>query len=190
MTACLFSVIWPVVGLSAEEATRLGTVTVTGEIEEEENSYTVETNNVPGIVPDAAALLHSVPGADVNRNGVLTGIAQYRGMYADRVNVKLNGITIPGGGPNGMDTPLSYIPGAQLQGIQVIRGIAPVSSGLETLGGTLHATSIRPGFGTGETVRVARHVEPVRCDSERFVCARCCGRTGESYASNAYRRQP
>jgi iron complex outermembrane receptor protein len=150
ISACLFFIIWPIVGLSAEETTRLGTVTVTGEVEEEENSYTVETNNVPGIVPDAAALLHSVPGADVNRNGILTGIAQYRGMYADRVNVKLNGITIPGGGPNGMDTPLSYIPGAQLQGIEVIRGIAPVSSGLETLGGTLHATSIRPGFGSGE----------------------------------------
>lgn len=146
----LLPLTWPIAGLSAEEATRLDVVTVTGEIEEEENTYTVEANNIPGMVPDAATLLHSVPGANVNRNGVLTGIAQYRGMYADRVNVKLNGITIPGGGPNGMDTPLSYIPGAQLQGIEVIRGIAPVSSGLETLGGTLHATSIRPGFGAGE----------------------------------------
>lgn len=141
---------WPITGLSADTATRLDAVTVTGEIEAEENSYTVKADDVPGIVPDAAALLHSVPGANVNRNGVLTGIAQYRGMFADRVNVKLNGITIPGGGPNGMDTPLSYIPGVQLRGIEVIRGIAPVSSGLETMGGTLHATSIRPGFATGE----------------------------------------
>ena len=46
-----------------------------------------------------------------------------------------------------MDPPLSYIPGTQLDNIEVIRGIAPVSSGLETLGGTLRATSIRPAFG-------------------------------------------
>ena len=91
MIAFLLPMIWPIAALSAEAATRLDVVTVTGEIEEEENSYTVETNDVPGIVPDAAALLHSVPGANINRNGVLTGIAQYRGMYADRVNVKING---------------------------------------------------------------------------------------------------
>ncbi|MGB5475211.1 MAG: TonB-dependent receptor [Gammaproteobacteria bacterium] len=133
--------------MSAEEATRLGTVTVTGKAIGEDNGYQVETEEVPGIAPDAASLLQKVPGANVNRNGVLTGIAQYRGMYADRVNVKINGITIPGGGPNGMDPPLSYIPGTQLDNIEVIRGIAPVSSGLETLGGTLRATSIRPAFG-------------------------------------------
>jgi iron complex outermembrane receptor protein len=136
----------------AEEATRLGTVTVTGEVVEEANTYQVESKDVPGITPDTANLLNHVPGAAVNRNGVLTGIAQYRGMYGDRVNVKLNGITIPGAGPNAMDTPLSYIPGTQLESIQVIRGIAPVSSGLETLGGTVKATSIRSDFGTGDSM--------------------------------------
>jgi len=152
VSACLPAMSWPLFAVSAEEATRLGTVTVTGEALEEDNSYRVETFEAPGIVPDTARLLQRVPGADVNRNGVLTGIAQYRGMYADRVNVKINGITIPGGGPNGMDTPLSYIPGTQLESIEVIRGIAPVSSGLETLGGTIRASSARPDFGSGDSM--------------------------------------
>jgi iron complex outermembrane receptor protein len=150
ISVCLTAMTWPASVLSAEDATRLGTVTVTGEALEEDNSYRVETDEVPGIVPDTASLLNRVPGADVNRNGVLTGIAQYRGLYGDRVNVKINGITIPGAGPNAMDTPLSYIPGTQLESIEVIRGIAPVSSGLETIGGTVKATSIRPDFGAGD----------------------------------------
>jgi iron complex outermembrane receptor protein len=149
---CLPAIVWPLSASAAEDATRLDTVTVTGTVVEEEGSYRVETEDVAGIVPDTANLLHAVPGADVNRNGVLTGIAQYRGMFADRVNVRINGITIPGGGPNGMDTPLSYIPGTQLESILVIRGIAPVSSGLETIGTTIRAESVRPGFGTGDSM--------------------------------------
>ncbi|HUT40461.1 MAG TPA: TonB-dependent receptor [Gammaproteobacteria bacterium] len=135
---------------SAEEATRLGTVTVTGAAIEEDNTYQLDTEEVAGIAPDAASLLHKVPGANVNRNGALTGIAQYRGLFGDRINVKVNGISVQEGCPNSMDPPLSFIPGTQLDNIEVIRGIAPVSSGLETLGGTLRATSIRPAFGSGD----------------------------------------
>ncbi|MGB5259446.1 MAG: TonB-dependent receptor [Gammaproteobacteria bacterium] len=152
ISICLPAIAWPVSIFAGEDATRLDTVTVTGAVLEEDSSYRVEREDVPGIAPDSANLLQAVPGADVNRNGVLTGIAQYRGMFADRVNVKINGITIPGGGPNGMDPPLSYIPGTQLESIQVIRGIAPVSSGLETIGGTIRAESVRLDFGTGDSM--------------------------------------
>ena len=40
--------------------------------------------------PDSAELLKRIPGANNNANGVITGIAQYRGMYGDRVSVKLD----------------------------------------------------------------------------------------------------
>ena len=58
--------------------------------------------------PDLANWLTSVPGANVNSNGPVTGIAQYRGLYGDRLSATLNGHTIIGAGPNAMDTPLSY----------------------------------------------------------------------------------
>ncbi|MGB5539977.1 MAG: TonB-dependent receptor plug domain-containing protein, partial [Gammaproteobacteria bacterium] len=140
----------PLAAVSAEEATRLGTVTVTGELAEEDNTYQLDTEEVPGIAPDAASLLHKVPGANVNRNGALTGIAQYRGLFGDRINVTVDGITVQEGCTNSMDPPLSFIPGTQLESIEVIRGIAPVSSGLETLAGTMRAESIRSEFGSGD----------------------------------------
>ena len=54
VSACLPAMSWPLFAVSAEEAIRLGTVTVTGEALEEDNSYRVETFEVPGIVPDTA----------------------------------------------------------------------------------------------------------------------------------------
>ena len=102
--------------------------------------------------PDTAAVLRCAPGANVNRNSPLTGIAQYRGMYGDRVNVLVDGMHISSGGPNGMDPPLSYIPRAQLESLQLIRGVAPVSSGLETIGGMVLAASRRGRFASGEAI--------------------------------------
>ena len=38
---------------------------------------------------DTAEVLRRLPGADSNYNGRLTGIAQYRGMFGDRVSVNI-----------------------------------------------------------------------------------------------------
>src|SRR5690606_16096713 len=40
---------------------------------------------------DTAELRRELPGANLNANGVLSGIAQYRGLYGDRVTVTLDG---------------------------------------------------------------------------------------------------
>ncbi len=97
--------------------------------------------------PDAGQLLKKLPGANINRNGPLTSIAQYRGLFGDRVNVLIDGVKINSAGPNSMDTPLSYIPASRLESISIYRGIAPVSSGIETLGGAIIAHSKKPAFG-------------------------------------------
>jgi iron complex outermembrane recepter protein len=87
--------------------------------------------------PDLANWLTSVPGANVNANGPVTGIAQYRGLYGDRISATLNGHTIIGAGPNAMDTPLSYSTPLIVDSMTVYRGIAPVSAGINTLGGAI-----------------------------------------------------
>ena len=89
--------------------------------------------------PDTAQLLRMMPGANLNKNGELTGIAQYRGMYGDRINISVNGSKISSGGPNAMDAPLHYAPVAILESLTVHRGITPVSSGQETIGGSMDA---------------------------------------------------
>ncbi|NHO64084.1 TonB-dependent receptor [Aestuariicella hydrocarbonica] len=95
---------------------------------------------------DTASALQALAGAAVNRNGGLTGIAQYRGSSGDRVNVTIDGASIGSGGPNAMDTPLSYIPASQLASLAIVRGTASVSEGQETLGGHIAATSYQGEF--------------------------------------------
>jgi iron complex outermembrane receptor protein len=87
--------------------------------------------------PDLARWLMSVPGANVNRNGPVTGIAQYRGLYGDRISTTLDGQAVIGAGPNAMDTPLSYSTPLIVESMTVYRGIAPVSAGINTIGGTI-----------------------------------------------------
>ena len=96
--------------------------------------------------PDTAQLLRMMPGANLNKNGELTGIAQYRGMYGDRINISINGSRISSAGPNAMDAPLHYAPVAILESLTVQRGIAPVSSGQETIGGSMEAKTHSGNF--------------------------------------------
>ena len=90
---------------------------------------------------NTALLLKRVAGANVNFNGTLAGIPQYRGMFGLRVNTDVDGMNIGNACSNHMDSPLHYVPRTFVDHLEVIRGIAPVSSGLETIGGTIVARS-------------------------------------------------
>jgi len=99
---------------------------------------------------DSASLLEHVPGANVNRNGALTGIPQYRGMAGGRINVSIDGANMKEVGPNSMDPSLSHVPAALTESLTVYRGIAPVSSGIDTIGGSMKMTSKKGHFAEGE----------------------------------------
>jgi iron complex outermembrane receptor protein len=90
------------------------------------------------IKPDLAGWLDSVPGATVNRNGPVTGVAQYRGLFGDRVAIAVDGHTLIGAGPNAMDAPMSYVTPLIVESMSLYRGIAPVSAGIDTLGGSIN----------------------------------------------------
>lgn len=98
---------------------------------------------------DTADALREIPGASANRNGLITGIAQYRGMYGDRVAVSIDNHTIVSGGPNAMDAPLSYVSPMISEALIVERGITSVSSSAESIGGHVMAGLARGDFGTG-----------------------------------------
>jgi iron complex outermembrane receptor protein len=116
----------------------------------------------PGLAPlaetNTARLLKRIAGANVNFNGTLAGIAQYRGMYGDRVNVSIDGMAIGNACSNNMDAPLHYLPRTFVDRIEVVRGIAPVSSGLESIGGTVFATSRVDDFGANATPQLRGHI--------------------------------
>jgi len=89
------------------------------------------------VMPDVADWLKTVPGANINKNGPITGIAQYRGMFGDRISKSISGHQIISAGPNAMDAPLTYINPIMVESVTVYRGIAPVNSGIDTLGGSI-----------------------------------------------------
>lgn len=131
--------------VQAVPATRLAPVEVT---EHEESTALVEL--APDRTPVAGAstgeLLRRLPGGAINSNGPLSGTVQYRGMYGDRVAVRVNGLPISSGGPGGMDPPLHYAPMPLLDHIELRRGIAPVSDGSEVFGGHVDAKLISSSF--------------------------------------------
>jgi iron complex outermembrane receptor protein len=99
---------------------------------------------------DTSKALKNIPGANANANGPISGIAQYRGMFGDRVAVVIDNLCVIGGGPNAMDSPLSYVSPMITESLQVTRGIASVSSATESIGGHVNATLARGDFGAAE----------------------------------------
>ncbi len=118
------------------------------------DTRTIDVADALSISPDVAELLREAPGANINTNGPITGIPQYRGMFGPRIAVVLDGNQLAPAGPNWMDPPLSYAVTAQLETLEVYRGIAPVSVAQESLGGAINARKRRIPFGTDSTFKV------------------------------------
>ena len=110
------------------------------------DTRTIDITDELVISPDVAQLLKKAPGANVNSNGPLTGIPQYRGMFGARIATSLDGSQLAPSGPNWMDPPLSYAVGGQLQSLQIYRGIVPVSVAQESIGGAIDARSDHGSF--------------------------------------------
>ena len=126
--ACMLGISMSV---AAEEVQTLPELTVTGQpgggvLER----VRVDPDKIPAPTPSPASLMKRVPGGNVNANGALSGQTQLRGMFGPRMNVRVDGAYIPTGGPNWMDPPLHYVPLPLLDSLEVIRGIAPVSTGM------------------------------------------------------------
>jgi iron complex outermembrane receptor protein len=102
------------------------------------------------IVVDTAEAFSRLPGADRNKNGRLTGIAQYRGMYGDRVSVNIDGLGVISGGPNAMDAPLSYVSPMITEELHLERGVPGVASAPEAIGGHVDARLARGSFGDSD----------------------------------------
>ena len=58
------------------------------------NQFDISTQQATASVslPDVSDWLLSVPGANANKNGQISGIAQYRGYYGDQVAVAIDGL--------------------------------------------------------------------------------------------------
>lgn len=84
---------------------------------------------------DSSGLVARLPGAARVDNGGLSGQVQYRGLFGERVLVRINGQRFHTGGPNAMDPPLHYAPMPLVARMQVDRGVSPVRNGPALAGG-------------------------------------------------------
>ena len=125
---------------------------------------------LPASSPDTGDMIKRLPGANINRNGPINSIPQYRGLFGNRVNVLIDGFGQHEAGPNSMDSALSYLAASRTKQISVYRGIAPVRTGIETIGGTLSAESNHIGFGYTNKAEIK-------------------GNASAGYASNGHARQ-
>lgn len=112
-----------------------------------------------GVPSDAAGLLTRVPGAAVVRNGAQTGIVQVRGLFNERVRVRVDGMSITPACPNHMDPPLHYAGLEALDTLEVIVGATPVSQGGDSLVGSVEAKSRPPRFAADAAWQPAARVE-------------------------------
>lgn len=112
-----------------------------------------------GVPGDAAELLTRVPGAAVVRNGAQTGIVQVRGLFNERVRVRVDGMSITPACPNHMDPPLHYVGLESLDMLDVIVGATPVSQGGDSLVGSIEAKSRPPRFAADATWQPNARVE-------------------------------
>jgi iron complex outermembrane receptor protein len=112
--------------------------------------FVVTPNRATPNAPDTTELMQLVPGGGVVNNGPLSGQAQYRGMFGSRVGVRIDGMYVDPGCTNWMDPPLHYAPRMLLENLTVARGIASVSAGAETIGGSVHAKLKRSQFAKDE----------------------------------------
>jgi len=122
-----------------ESTEQLSSIEVTGEVYRYNTVKLLPEDN--SVMQDTATVLKKMPGAYVNQNGVLSGIAQYRGLSGSRVNVNADGTAVMSSCSNAMDAPMSHVPASLVDAVVLQRGISPISVGMETLGGSIDVVS-------------------------------------------------
>lgn len=79
--------------------------------------------------PDAAAFIARQPGMALVDNGALSGQVQMRGLFGERILLRVNGQHFATGGPNAMDPAMHYAPMALIERVEIARGASPVRDG-------------------------------------------------------------
>lgn len=150
----------PEVGAEAEGPSEgMEEILVKGQVPSAPDVFVVSPERATPNAPDASQLMKLVPGGAVANNGPLAGQVQYRGMSGDRVSVRIDDAFITSGGPNMMDPPLHYAPRVLLDHLEVTRGIAAVSEGPETIGGSVQSYLKTSEFGEESRFRPLADVE-------------------------------
>ncbi|MDC8758206.1 TonB-dependent receptor [Janthinobacterium fluminis] len=95
---------------------------------------------------DSAGLLRDIPGISMYGAGGVSSLPAIHGLADDRLRVQVNGMDLISACANHMNPALSYIDPSQIDSIEVLSGITPVSAGGDSIGGTIRVKSAEPEF--------------------------------------------
>ncbi len=95
---------------------------------------------------DTASLLRDVPGMSFYGAGGVSSLPAIHGLADDRLRIKVDGMDLISACPNHMNPALSYLDPSQVESIKVYAGIAPVSVGGDSIGGSIVAETAAPVF--------------------------------------------
>ncbi len=98
-----------------------------------------DTAMTPDALPlegaDITYLTARTPGGARIANGALSGQMAYRGLFGERLNLRVDGQRFASGGPNLMDPVFHYAPAPLVASVVIDRGVSPVSEGPGLAGG-------------------------------------------------------
>jgi len=109
--------------------------------------------SVPITTGDSAAVLRE-EGVEFYSAGGIGKLPVIRGMNGDRVKVLIDGSEITSSCANHMNPPLSYIDSSRIESAIVLSGITPVSSGGDSIAGTISVRSQSPIYSTSDKLHI------------------------------------
>lgn len=137
----------------AEGATSplLDVIIVTGARADSPTALSIAPEAAPLQGGDITHLTARTPGGARIGNGELSGQMQYRGLFGQRLNLRVDGQRFASGGPNLMDPVFHYAPASLVAAVVIDRGVSPVSEGPGLAGGA-DAVFKRIGYGQGPDI--------------------------------------
>lgn len=130
---------------SAQALGAIRVVALRGDLTPEQQ---VDRTRIAAVVPhDAAEVLRELPGTDAMRRGGTALDPVVRGLRDTQLGVYVDAARTFPGGPAGMDTPLSHVDPAHVQGMEVISGPYALTWGAGNLSAIRVTTDALPPSG-------------------------------------------
>src|SRR5690606_25026917 len=139
----------PAVAVAQEGALRSVVVSAPKEGAQSTGATNVDARSLQSLraaTSDSASLLRDVPGVSLYGAGGVSSLPAIHGLADDRLRIKVDGMDLISACGNHMNPPLSYIDPTSVDAVAVFAGLAPVSSGGDSIGGTILVDSAAPPF--------------------------------------------
>ena len=128
-------------------------IIVTGSRLDTATQHAVTPDGAPLQGGDVTYLSARTPGGARIANGEVSGQMAYRGLFGERLNLRVDGQRFASGGPNLMDPVFHYAPAPLVAAVVIDRGVSPVSAGPGLAGGA-DAVFKRIDYATGDALRL------------------------------------